>query len=178
MTVKIALLGKMRTGKDTIAEHLISNYGFTQFAFGTGIKETAQILFPEQLKEGKNRKLYQKLGQEMRKINPNVWIDYCFREIQNTVSASSPVVISDLRQLNEYRAVKGDAYIVFKVVTDSEKQMQRILDAGDKFKKEDLEHETEVETDSIPYDFLISNTGTLDELYQQVDSAMEKIMGG
>jgi dephospho-CoA kinase len=51
--MKIALCGKMRGGKDTIAEYAFLKYGFSRFAFGDGIREVCRLLFPEQMKNGK-----------------------------------------------------------------------------------------------------------------------------
>ncbi|WP_028776285.1 hypothetical protein [Shimazuella kribbensis] len=35
----IALMGKMRSGKDTIAEYVYKYYGFTCYAFGDALKK-------------------------------------------------------------------------------------------------------------------------------------------
>ena len=36
--MKVALFGKIRSGKDTVGELLIKEYGCTRVAFGDGIK--------------------------------------------------------------------------------------------------------------------------------------------
>ncbi|MDT2278152.1 hypothetical protein [Paenibacillus larvae] len=35
----IALTGKLRAGKDTVAEYLMERYGYARYAFGDGVKD-------------------------------------------------------------------------------------------------------------------------------------------
>ena len=53
--MKIALFGKIRSGKDTVGKILIEEYGFNRFAFGDGIGEIIQKYFPEAWEGGKPR---------------------------------------------------------------------------------------------------------------------------
>ena len=49
MLMKVALFGKMRSGKDTVGKILIDEYHFKRFAFGDGIGEIIEKYFPEAL---------------------------------------------------------------------------------------------------------------------------------
>lgn len=176
--IKIALTSKMRAGKDTIAQYAIDNYGFTRFAFGDGIRETCKKLFPDQMKGGKNRHLLQKLGQTMRyKFDENVWVNYCFREIEaeKTRRYISPI-ITDLRQPNEYTKCKEENFIIIKVETNDEIRLQRMNENGDNFTLDDLNHETEQYINSFEYDYLIKNNDSLEEVYKQFDLIMSEII--
>ena len=41
----VGILGKMRVGKDTVADYLVSNHGFVKKAFADPLKEICKILF-------------------------------------------------------------------------------------------------------------------------------------
>lgn len=60
--MKIALFGKMRSGKDTVADMLIDEYNFTSYSFSKGIKEIVDTYFPETKEMGKPREHYQQVG--------------------------------------------------------------------------------------------------------------------
>lgn len=182
--MRVALMGKMRTGKDTIAEYLIWEYGFTRFAFGDGIRKVCRELFPEQMQEGlKPRRLLQGIGQDMRKYEPDIWVNLCFNEIKKEENTRSELklskllpVITDLRQPNEYKRCKEEGFIFIKVETDDNVRLQRMNSQGDNFTLEDLNHETEQHIDTYEYDYVIKNNGYLEDLHMQVDYIMSEII--
>jgi dephospho-CoA kinase len=172
--LKVALIGKMRSGKDTLADYVIEEYGFTQFAFGDGIREICRILFPEQMKEGnKPRSLLQGVGQKMRQIDNDVWVNKCFNEIEAEKGILNPI-ITDLRQPNEYKRCKDEGYIMIRVYCDDEIRIKRILEKNDKFDLKDLQHETELHIDTFEYDYIINNNGNLEDSYKQFDEIIKQ----
>ena len=73
-TLKIALCGGMRSGKDTVAAYPREHYAFERVAFGDAIREVCAVLFPDQMANGaKPRHLLQGVGQDMRKYDELVW---------------------------------------------------------------------------------------------------------
>ncbi|MDF2612513.1 MAG: hypothetical protein K0S71_299 [Clostridia bacterium] len=172
--MKIALVGKMRSGKDTVGNYLIENYGFRRFAFAEGIRNILNEYFPEKVAEGKPRAMYQGIGQYFRSFEPNVWINYTDRSISDYLKENQygNVIITDTRQLNEYTYLKDNGYIVVKVAVTREDQIKRIVENGDIFNPADLEHETEEQAEAMLYDYQISNNGTLEELYQKIESVL------
>lgn len=173
--MQIALLGKMRSGKDTIAEYAIEKYDYTRFAFGDGIREVCHTLFPEQMKNGnKPRSLLQSVGQLMRQLDNDVWVNKCFKEIYESRLEINPI-ITDLRQPNEYKRCFNEGYTFIKVQCDEEIRIKRILEKNDNFDMNDLKHETEMYIDTYEYDFLIENNGSLEDLYRQFDEIMSTI---
>ncbi|PFB17040.1 hypothetical protein CN399_08775 [Bacillus cereus] len=167
--MKIALVGKMRSGKDTVAKFFIDNEDANQIAFGDEIKKIARRYFPEIVAKGKPRKLYQVLGQEMRKIDPDVWVKALDRTLTNLMGyGETSFVISDVRQLNEYHYLKEMGFTVIKVEADDELRKERIYQSGDLFEPEHFYHETETTVDDIPCDYLVTNNTTLADLYDQI----------
>lgn len=180
--MKVALVGKMRSGKDTIAEYAEEKYDFTRFAFGDGIREVARMLFPDQMKNGnKPRSLLQGIGQTMRQFDNNVWVNKCFNIINGEIDFHGIFndgfrpIITDLRQPNEFAKCKEEGFITIKVHCDDEIRIKRILEKNDNFDKKDLEHETEMHIDAYNCDFIIHNNGSLEDLYRQFDNIVREI---
>lgn len=93
MEIKIALTGKMRSGKDTVYEifkdEIVSFAWANRFdpyihkvAFGDALKKYAHMVFSDNTSDRKDRKLYQDFGQKMREIDPDVWVKAVNREVE------------------------------------------------------------------------------------------------
>lgn len=180
--MQIALVAKMRSGKDTLADYAIKKYGMTRFAFGDGIREVAKMLFPEQMvNENKPRALLQGIGQSMRQFNNYVWVNKCFNEIRKQKYSFDMgnerliPIITDLRQPNEFKRCKDEGFVTIKIECEDEIRFKRILKNNDNFNKADLYHETEMHMESYECDYTIHNNGSLEELYGQFDEIINKI---
>lgn len=66
IVLKIGLVGKMRSGKDTVAD-ILETKGFVNYKFSQGIKDVKNLLDYNK-KDGKDRKMLQNLGQGLRQI--------------------------------------------------------------------------------------------------------------
>jgi dephospho-CoA kinase len=181
--VKIALTGKMRSGKDTVANHLYIKYGFNRVAFGDVLKRNAHEAFPWIGQNTKPRALYQQYGQLMREIDPDVWIKHAERAVNgaidfrvNTGAERVGVVVTDLRQPNEYEWARANGFTIIRVTAPDEVRIGRAIAAGDDFCENDLEHETEKAIDGFEVDAVIVNKGSLEELQTKVDIIMDQIM--
>lgn len=159
--MKIALVGKARSGKDTVADFLVGQYGFTEYKFSKGIRDVINLVRGEDAH--KNRRELQEVGQGLRRaLGEDIWVNYTL----TTISQDSHVVISDCRQPNEAKRLRSEGYLLVGVESDEEVRVQRMLAAGDTFTREDLNHETE--QISIECDRIINNNGSLEDLYKQV----------
>lgn len=179
MTVKIALTGRMRSGKDAVAVHLAQQYGFVRFAFGDGIRKVCRELFPDQFaNDRKPRALLQGVGQAMRTFDPDVWANATMRPINERLyeDYEGRIVITDLRQPSEYARLRTEGFVIIRVTCDEAIRRQRMLDAGDTFDERDLTHETELYTDGFAVDYEVENNGSLAELHAKVDAVMAEIM--
>jgi dephospho-CoA kinase len=180
--VKIALTGKMRSGKDTVANHLYIKHSFNEVAFGDALKKNAHATFPWVSEFSKPRALYQQFGQLMRQIEPDVWIKHAEQAVKgaidfrvNTGAEQVGVVITDLRQPNEYEWARNNGYTVIRVTAPDEDRIWRAKLSGDDFTEADLEHETESHIDGFTVDAEIINNGTIDDLKRKVDEIMEAL---
>lgn len=180
--IKIALCGRLRSGKDTVGNHLYIKYGFSTVAFGDALKKNAHATFPWVGEFSKPRALYQQFGQLMRQIDPDVWIKHAERAVNgaidfrvNTGADQVGVVITDLRQPNEYEWAKANGFSIIRVTAQDEDRILRANVAGDSFTEADLEHETESHIDGFTVDYEIVNDGSVDDLKRKIDEIMEAI---
>jgi dephospho-CoA kinase len=180
--VKIALTGKLRSGKSIVGNHLYIRHNFNEVAFGDALKRTARETFPWVSEFSKPRALYQSVGQLMRQIDNEVWIKHAERAVNgaidfnvNTGAEKVGVVITDLRQPNEYEWARANGFTLIRVTAPDEDRIARAIAAGDDFNEADLEHETESHIDSFDCDYEIVNAGSVDDLKAQVDEVITNI---
>jgi dephospho-CoA kinase len=183
--VKIALTGKMRSGKDTVANHLYIRHSFNRVAFGDALKKNAHAVFPWVYEWNKPRALYQQFGQLMRQIEPDVWVKHAERAVKgaidynvNTGAENVGVVITDLRQPNEYEWARNNGYTIIRVMAPDEDRLFRAKLAGDDFNEADLEHETESHVDLFDCEYEIHNNGSVEDLKAQIDAVLTSIQTG
>lgn len=180
--VNIAITGKMRSGKDTIAEYLVEKYGYKKFSFGGNMKKIADQLFGGIHKP--SRSVYQKFAQLCREIDPDVWIKQVdksiiyYKSMYKAFGAEdeiSPIVISDLRQPNEYDYCKRNWYFIVRVTTPEDARIQRIYNLEPNITEEEINHCTEGYVDNFKVDYEILNDGTIEDLFKKVDKMVEFI---
>lgn len=160
--MKIAIVGKARSGKDTVADYLVSKYGYTEYKFSTGVRDVINLVRGEET--NKNRRELQDVGQGLRRaLGEDIWVNYTL----STITDTDKVVISDCRQQNEAKRLTDEGYLLIRVESDEDIRVQRMLAAGDTFTKEDLTHETE--QIDIECSVVIYNNNSLEDLYRQVD---------
>ncbi|WP_207708735.1 nucleoside/nucleotide kinase family protein [Heliobacterium mobile] len=177
--VKIAITGKMRSGKDLIAEYLVRKYGFRRFAFGDGVRAVTHLIYPDIQNSGtKPRSLYQQIGQALRQIDPAVWLNYTLKEINASTNPFDSIVISDLRQPNEYKALLNNGFTIVRVQSTVENRLARMNAVGDVFTMDDINHETESHIDNFVVDFDITNDDGVDQLYKRIESMLSSMSEG
>jgi hypothetical protein len=179
---KIALTGKLRAGKDEVAQHLYIKHGFNRIAFGEAMKKEAHAVFPWISQSSKPRALYQQFAQLMREIDPDVWVKHAERAVQgaidfrvNTGAERVGIVLTDVRQANEVAWCRENGFTLIRVTAPDEVRIARAIDANDNFTVHDLCHETELAIDSFEVDHEVINDGTVDELKAQIDSILSQI---
>ena len=172
--MKIAILGKMRSGKDEFAGFFI-DYGLTKLSFGDEIGRVIAKYFPEAFLDGKPREHYQLIAQTFRKLRATIWIDQLDQTIRE--NGLTNVIVTDLRQQNEYEYLKANGYTIVKVEAADEVRLARIAAAGDVFNPQVFHHETEEAVDLVPYDYLVTNNGTISELMEQAEYVLSELKG-
>ncbi len=177
----VGISGKAGSGKDTIGDHLVENYGFGKDGLSYPLKRTVQDIFSlehdqmydrvlrEQPLENwpgwTTRKLLQYVATELfrDKIDENVWLkSLCTRLDKNPGSW----VITDVRFPNErvfFKNLYGDNFIGIRVERDGHEGAPSGISghASEKY--------------SVESDYVINNDGNLSGLYFKVDEIMMKL---
>ena len=118
--MKIAIIGKMCSGKTTIANMIIDmNPNYKRYSFGQKVKDIAVDLFDM---KGKDRSLLVKIGGYMRDINPDVWVDYLMKQIVDVEYC----IIDDIRYQNEVDACIKNGFTFIKLSIPKDIQIERI----------------------------------------------------
>lgn len=180
----ILLCGRMYSGKDTVARKIIMElayYGISYrvASFAYPIKLTVAKRHGVELATLEARKhIYrpelQELGARCRHVfGDTFWPKRLLKEIElikkTTLTQRDRVlVVPDLRYISEYNYMKDntDPFVIY-VDTDLGAQEERAKKAGQELIN--TSHESEQESNLIPYDFYIDNKSyiTFDELQAQ-----------
>ena len=157
--MKIAITGKMCSGKSTIANMIIQyNPNYKKYSFGQKIKDIAVDLF--NMKQ-KDRSLLIQIGGHMREIDNDVWVNYLIKNVKNNENC----VIDDLRYQNELDNCLNNDFKIIQLVVSKEEQIKRIKKLYpnnylDHIKN--LNHISEVQTFNFKNtDVLILDTSTM-----------------
>jgi hypothetical protein len=179
----IGITGLKGSGKDTAANFLVEKYDCEIVKFAGPLKDMLRIYllkymneYPyvvEELIEGtrkeepykgfggkSTRYVMQTLGTEWGRdlISQSLWTDAALTRIKD-VRKHKPVIVSDVRFVNEFTALKKLGATLIRVERDSMKL--------------NTLHPSETGISALPVDIIIKNNGSLEDLRKEV----EKVMG-
>ena len=119
--MKIAICGKMCSGKTTIANYIMRTFsGYKKYSFGQKVKDLCVELF--NMKE-KDRSLLIKFANSMREIDSNVWIN----QVLKVTKGEDNCIIDDVRYQNEVDALIKDGWSFIQINIPYELQTNRII---------------------------------------------------
>ena len=174
----IGLTGKARSGKDTISKILFARHAFTRIALADPLKMAAQQMFgltraqtwDDDLKEvviphwGMSpRQMFQLLGTEASKpvFGDDVWVKR-WNLSYATLKDTDDVVCTDIRFDVEREMIKSHGGVIIEV----QRGPGLIGSTGD--------HASERGLSTLP-DFVIDNSGTLEDLAAKLDVIVGKL---
>jgi hypothetical protein len=178
----VGITGKAGSGKDTIGDYLVKQYGFKKIALADPIKRLVKDVFAlddytvydriareKPLKRWKGwtvRKLLQFIGTELfrNNIDDAVWVKSLWYKVQD--DKENNYTINDIRFPNEQQFLKKNAkknFICLKVT--------RPKCAGKVGLKKHASEAYDLEGD-----FCIENNETFEKLYNKVDEIMGKVL--
>lgn len=170
---------KARSGKDTIALHLVNKYSFAQESFAFPLKEYIgrQIcgFNDKQLYGGWKevvdpewgmtpRQMLQLIGTDALRdvVHPDFWVIPMRKKIEEHIRNNRSIVISDVRMFNEAELIKKMGGILIKV------------DRTNPDKISSAKHKSELELENFPnWDYIVNNNGTVDDLFKKIDHIMK-----
>lgn len=172
----IGLAGRARSGKDTVAAHLIARHGYSRLAFADGVRDVAYATDPivstfnggydrlshyvdtygwEGAKElPEVRGLLQRLGTDGVRtvIGPFTWVDLWGRKFRQS---TGPVVVTDVRFPNEAEMLRRLGGAIARVVRPGPVPTH--------------EHTSESAMDDHQADTHLINDGSVADLLAKVD---------
>lgn len=181
----VAFMGKARSGKDTAAAYLVRSRSYTRLAFADPLKEMALRVDPFVYKDEDQdmwrlsevvsghgweyakdmfpevRRILQHLGQAQREFDEDYWVNALRRKLNSAEAWNMPVVVTDVRYLNEARMLRARGFRLVRIIRDG-------ATAGGTA----AAHSSETELDTFAADLDIYNTGSLDFLYRSIESAL------
>lgn len=183
--VKIALVGKAGSGKDTVASILKEQYDIEAMALVDPIYTIANNLFKMQ---GKDRQLLRGIGKSLRAIDDYVFIKYLVNRVNDT---SKDVIVTDVRLLKEYNRLRNEGFKFIILETDDENRYNRIklrdsIIEYTMYDKINLENDPtelgvllvseQIKSNEDEYG-IINNNGDMDSLHKQVIDIYNKFKG-
>jgi len=202
--VIIGMRGEMGSGKDTVGNYLVNNYGFVRVAFADTLKEACKLIFQltdEQvygnLKEvidpywqHSPRELLQRVGTELfrdelpkhcKNISDNVWIRSIERQIQNLRKKGyTKFVITDVRFPNEIDFIiknsSCDRHDCFSCFGTHTLLWKTIRERSIPSESHTLKHVSETMVDNYSNMQIFNNDSSLNNLYHQVDFQIAKML--
>jgi dephospho-CoA kinase len=171
MSSIIILIGKAQSGKTTISNYISSLYKYSQIAIADKLKDLTHLLLQvfdinisredlDNENKEKYRKYLQQIGTDCcrRIFGEYFWIE------QLKFEKDKKYIVSDVRFLSEYEYIKNK----YKNVT--------VIKLSRNIQIELNTHISETEMEQIPYDYLIENNESLEVLYENVKSVVNKII--
>lgn len=193
--ISIGLIGKMGSGKDTAADYLINTYGYVRVSFAAPLKELVieadplvthwthdNVMVPIHLSDvlekmdfeaakrqyPEVRRVLQRIGQGARRIDPDYWVRMALKEIRDREYDGVPVVVTDVRYLNEALALKARGFTLARIVRPAWVSGMTMADTRATL------HESETTLDSYPTDVQIMNDSTMVDLADALNSLVRR----
>ena len=121
---KIALLGRSGAGKDTFADFLVEERNFTKLFFAEPLYLIANEVFGM---KKKNRELLQDIGIALRGVDEEFLVNNLKKRVEEAEKEGvENIIITDVRQENEFNALKEMGFVFIYIDADLDKRMERI----------------------------------------------------
>ena len=177
----IALCGSKRCGKDTVANYISENYGYTNVKFAGKLKDICKTLFDftddqveADVKDAVDprynktpREILQFFGTEMMQFKlqeflPSVGRLFWARNLLESTKNTS-IIISDMRFIHE--ADQVIAYDPKALIIRVKRPTQTLMDDT---------HVSETEVNNLPFHETIDNDGSIENLHEKIRAIMQK----
>jgi dephospho-CoA kinase len=175
----IGLIGRIASGKSSIADYMVDEKEAAYFRFSDVLRDVLARIHEQNTREN-----LQKLGISLRSAFGD---DILAKSLRADVleDNSEYVIIDGIRYQDEVEMVKSLGGVTVYVHSPVKTRYERVLSRGSRGEarislkefNDSEEKPTEKRIDEIGQnaDFIIENTGTMDELKDKVDRIIERI---
>jgi dephospho-CoA kinase len=165
-TPNIALHGRSGSGKSTVAQYLVAEYGYQHAKTGVACRKLCRELFGSESKT-----LMNEVTDALRRIDSHVWLRAGLADLR----ADRPIVFDSMRFADDYRYFHVHAYVLVDVRSPIDLRVRRLEERGQLFDPFiDEGHPAESELESFTFDFTIDNTDDLSELWPKVEQMLSR----
>ena len=191
----ISISGFIGSGKDTVADYLVANYGFKRESFARSLKDAVSVIFnwPRDMLEGLTpesrawreqpdtwwslrlgmhitpRMVLQQWGTEVIRagFHDDMWVASLENRLRNS---TDNIVITDCRFPNEIEALRNAGAKIIRVKRGAEPEWYDLALENKEFMPAAWPevHASEYSWVDTSFDTVIDNNSTLEELYAQV----------
>lgn len=199
----IGICGFQSSGKDTIAEYLIKEYGFIRFSFASALKDIISIIFgwPRDKLEGLTKEdrewrekvdywwshtlkmpqltpryVMQYFATDLfrNKFHPDIWVKIVENKLNDIIDKpNTKIVISDCRFENEINMILRLDGKIIQVYRDPPYWFYKYRQ-GENPNEVRYIHRSEIEWIRCYRDYDIDNDGTIEDLQHKIKYIMEK----
>jgi hypothetical protein len=186
----IGLVGLISSGKDTVAERLVTHYGYKRDSFAKSLKDAVSSMFnwDREMLEGNTtssrhwreqpdkfwserfgktitpRLILQQFGTEVMRgqMYDGIWVDSVIGRYKG-----ENTVISDTRFINEIKTIKAHGGIVVLVKREE-------IPTREEMQKQGI-HQSEWDWVGSDFDYTIDNTSSLEGLNANIDQFIHQL---
>lgn len=174
----IGLTGLAGSGKTTVADYLVEEYGFKKLSFKSGLIDEMKEVFPDLLpciaraelmdeselfnkKPPLMRTLMQNYGTDVRRgDDPDYWVKKWLKKATVMIGRDN-IVVDDVRFLNEADAISMHNGVIVRIVRDGQVNKHK--------------HKSETENKNIIEDNrIVAKEGEHEKIYKMVDKILEE----
>ena len=179
MKLVIGLVGRIGSGKTAVSEYLQESYGAREHRFSQILMDILDRLYLSH-----ERAHLQKLGKSLRReLGRDVIVNAFKGDLEK--DNSEVLIVDGIRYENEVAMLAEKDGILLYVTASPEVRYERAIKRGEKgeadityeqfLENELAETEKHIEKIKDSADYIIDNSGTLDELHEKVDGIMEAL---
>lgn len=174
----VAIVGEFASGKTTLAELLIENFGFTRVSFAGKLKSVAAAVY-EPMEPGQygsiektkqyevwplmsqpetisGREVLQQLGQAVKDMDRLFWVRWLMNDIDSGIYGDGPFVTDDCRFPYEADALRERGFVIARIMTPLDVRMDRYeATYGRRPTMAEMNHPSETEVQSIRWDLIL-----------------------
>ena len=194
----IGICGFQSSGKDTIADLLIKQYGFKKLSFAGALKDVVSIIFgwPRDKLEGLTKEdrewrervdywwaktlkmpeltpryVLQYFGTDLFRNHwhPDIWVKVVENQLANLDSGN--FVITDCRFENEINMLIRYGCKIINVYRNLPKWFNEYRE-GNNVEEVKLLHRSEIEWIKCYYDYEVENNGTIEDLHNEIKNIL------
>lgn len=180
MGMIIGFSGKSKSGKTTAANFLTANFNVIRRGFADGLRSVVANLFSldsKTLQDYKDhplprlqrtpRDILIEVGARMRQVDPDVWFKMWERDLA-VVTDQFPqinVAVDDLRFRNEFDLLRQKGAVLIRI----NRAVHAVTD-------EPSEVDLDGYAEEGKFDYVIDNTGGLQEFYEKVSGVVSQLL--